>query len=522
MVQFLELLPMTKKEKQIIFLYSLFLALIIISPYLYGVIITPQNKVFTWTIGGQYLDYNAYHAWVNQYAKGKIFAEILYTTESHPSLFFHPIFFLAGQINRFLKISPEIIFVIFGFLANLFLLLTLYYFISYFLKDFSSRLISFLFISLSSGLGWLVGKSSADLFLSEITFLNILHWPFIMSLGLGLLLWSLLFFIKSFEEKGLKGTISAGCLLFFLALIHPYDLVIFYTLAISYLLFFTKFWQNLLKIFTVFLFPLPIIVYYFLVKYSHFVWYWQSLTLMPSPPIISYLLGLAPFILFSFFSLKEILKKRRLQIIFIWVIVYFLLLYLPISFQWKLSLGISIPLGILAGMGLDNLRRYLDRKFSQIYPGLSLCFLVIVILFASLTNIFYLKNEIKIFQEKDFPSYLPKEIIESFNWLKENNFEDGAVFSSFEIGNFIPRYTGQKVFLGHWAQTIFAQEKKELVEKFFAGKINEEEIRQIFKNHQIKYIFYSDFEKKLGSPDLNKFGQEVFKNDKVSIFEVNL
>lgn len=526
MVQFLESLPMinlkpnfSQKEKRIVILYSIFLILLVVLLPFYGVLTTPKGKFFTWAPFRQSLDYNAYQTWVTQFSQGKFLAEILYTTERHPALFFHPLFFLAGQINLFLKIPLEIIFIIFSLLANFFLLITLYYFVSHFLKSFSSRLISFIFISLGSGLGWLSGPTSADLFLFEITFLRILCWPFIMSLGLAFLLWSLLFFIKSFKEKGQKKAFLAGFSAFLLVLIHPYDIVIFYTLAFSYLIFFTKFWSHLIKILIVFLFPLPVIVYYFLVKYSHFVWYQHSLAPMFSPPLLSYFLGLFNFILLALFSLKRVYKKE-LQILFLWSIVYFLLLYLPVTFQWKLSLGIFIPLGILAGSSLDNFYRFLNKKFPQISPGL--LFLLIVLVFSSLTNISVFEANIRTFRKGEYPYYLDREIKDGFEWLKENTLPEEVIFSSFEIGSFIPRYSSRKVFIGHWAQTIFAKEKNELVKNFFISKINEEEVKSIFKTHQIKYIFYSDFEKKIGQIDLSKFGQEVFKNNKVSIFKINL
>lgn len=530
MVLCLELLPMinfnlkpilTRKEKRAVIFSSFILISIVASLSLYGFFTTPKGKIFTWTNSKYFLDYNAYYAWINQYGQErKILAEILYTTEPHPALFFHLVFFLIGQISYFLKISPEIIFFIFSLLANFFLLFTLYYFISHFFNDFTSRFISFIFISLSSGLGWLFGRGSVDLWLAEISIFNILLWPLMMSLGLAPLLQSLLFFVKSFEEKGVKKAFLSGFFAFLLALIHPYDIVIFYSLALSYLIFFTKFWQHLKKVFIVFLFPLPIIIYDFLINYSHFVWYQHSLAKMPSPPLGYYFLGLFYFLIFSLFSLKSIFQERKIQILFLWCIVQFLLLYLPVNFQWKLSLGLSVFLGTLASFSLNKFYQSLNKKFPQILPGIF--FITILIFFASFTNILIYKINLFTIQKKEYPSYLSEEIKEGFDWLKQNTSPQEAVLSSFEIGNFIPRYSGNKVFLGHWAQTIFVKEKERLVKKFFSGEINEEQIKNLFKTHKIKYIFYSDFEKKFGSLDLNKFGQEVFKNNSVSIFKINL
>lgn len=508
-----------KKEKIFVFILIVILNLIVILPLIYGWLTTPPGKIFTWITTTNPSDQNAYYAWVNQASQGKVLMEILYTSEKHPALFFHPIFFLIGQIVNFFKLSPEFVFTIFSIIANFLLLVAIYYFISHFISSSRIRKISFALIALGGGLGWLPHFISADSYLLEINILNVMRYPFIMSFGLMFILLALLCFIKSLEENGIKNQILTGILIFLLALIHPYDLIIFYGLAISYLIFFTKFWRKILKIIITFLFPLPIIIYNFLVINSSLVWQQQSHATISLPDILGYFLGLFFFLILLPFSFGEIKRDKKIRIIFVWAVVYFLLIYLPINFQWKFGLGISVPLGILAGIGLNSLAQFLNKKFRSNF--FTFIFIFLAIFISSSYNFLIFYGEIFGLQTRLEPFYLSKETVASFNWLKNNVKENEIILSSYETGTFIPRYSGKKVFLGHWAQTIFAEQKSHLVSNFYSQKLTSEKIKKFLKNNNIKYIFYSDFEKRFGLINLENIGKKVFKNSEVKIYKTN-
>lgn len=241
---------------------------------------------------------------------------------------------------------------------------------------------------------------------------------------------------------------------------------------------------------------------------------------MLSPNFFKYFLGLFPFFIFLPFSFKEIVRKKKLQLLFIWLITYFVLVYLPLSFQRRLVMGIFVPLGILAGTGLSNLTHFF-KKYS-FHKCLVCSFVIFSVLFLSFRIFFILDLSIYRLKEKSFPLYLSEDFVASFDWLKNNVQSDEVIFSSYWTGNFIPRYSGKKVFLGHWAQTIFAQEKIEIVKDFFSDKLSEEEINKLFKNHNIQYIFYSQLEEEIGKIDLDRFGNKVFENNEVKIIKIAL
>ena len=52
--------------------------------------------------------------------------------------------------------------------------------------------------------------------------------------------------------------------------------------------------------------------------------------------------------------------------------------------------------------------------------------------------------------------------------------------------------------------------------------IKKDEIKRILDKYNIKYIFYSDLEKKLGewTPDNKNYIKEVFDNQKVKIYKI--
>ena len=90
--------------------------------------------------------------------------------------------------------------------------------------------------------------------------------------------------------------------------------------------------------------------------------------------------------------------------------------------------------------------------------------------------------------------------------------------SGLNIGNYIPRVAKNKVFLGHWCQTINFEEKQETVNRFFQQK-DDNYKRSVISKYNIKYIYYGIEERKLGLLEENQLLKLVYQNNKVKIFK---
>ncbi len=111
-------------------------------------------------------------------------------------------------------------------------------------------------------------------------------------------------------------------------------------------------------------------------------------------------------------------------------------------------------------------------------------------------------------------SFYPEGDVEALRFLKTQPY--GTVFSSPEIGTFLPYYSGKKALLfGSYRRDIVLDIDKKLsdYEKFFSSPDKE-----ILDMYGIKYVFYGTFEKRIGSlgnvPYLKKIyadGAEVYE-----------
>ncbi|MBD3203551.1 hypothetical protein GF327_04605 [Candidatus Woesearchaeota archaeon] len=137
------------------------------------------------------------------------------------------------------------------------------------------------------------------------------------------------------------------------------------------------------------------------------------------------------------------------------------------------------------------------------------------------TNIYHFFDKISSINNKrgSFPyqvnHYIYPEEHEALEWLKANSKEYSVVLSTYNIGNYIPRYMNNRVYLGHWAQTINFTEKSEDVIEFYQGKSDSIDLENI------DYIWYGLDEKEVNEnfipPENSKI---VFENEKVSVYNI--
>ena len=147
----------------------------------------------------------------------------------------------------------------------------------------------------------------------------------------------------------------------------------------------------------------------------------------------------------------------------------------------------------------------------------------------SITNIFWLVKTTEALKQDQTPEtiygnykYLSDNEVEALNWLKDNTKKE-TVLSNRHIGNYIPRMSGNKVFIGHWAQTIKFEQKIEIVNNFFNQ--DNEYRKSILKEYNIKYLYYGKDEKSLGnfnpdSAESKDYLKKVFENNEVKVYEV--
>ena len=110
------------------------------------------------------------------------------------------------------------------------------------------------------------------------------------------------------------------------------------------------------------------------------------------------------------------------------------------------------------------------------------------------------------------------------DWLVAHTQPGDIVLSSFEVGNYIPARAGNRVFLGHGPETIYVEEKENIVGQFFQAQTSDAYREEILGQYNVAYLFYGPVERALGDfqPATRPYLKEAFTNGRYTIYEVNL
>jgi len=185
------------------------------------------------------------------------------------------------------------------------------------------------------------------------------------------------------------------------------------------------------------------------------------------------------------------------RLLSIWVAVQALLLYFPVSYQRRFVEGLQLPLSIAASVALIGLvDKTLKKRSRRHYRSAILAGAVVL---ASLTNIGFLVAQLAGrgagTGANDPRRYLSEDVISAFDWLRSKSTTETVLFSSYLTGNIAPSMTGMRVFLGHYAQTLRSDEKGPLVTAFYTNAASDDEMRKVFTEHRVRYVFYGPFER---------------------------
>ncbi|MEA3272767.1 MAG: hypothetical protein U9P90_03815 [Patescibacteria group bacterium] len=480
------------KQNEWIFvvIMSVIMAVITTAPYLYGYFTAPEDKVFTGVSFLSITDTPVYYSYIEQVKAGNFLFENLFTSEPTNIRNLNILWLDVGMFARIFHLPTPIAFQIYRIICIFLFLVVLYLFISRFFEKRKQRFFCFTFALFASGVGGLAAPFikpylsagyyhwPMDLWVTESNiFLTLYQSPhFIVSLGLMLL--SIIFVLKN----NLKMSFLSGLCLLFLFQFHPYYAPFLYVLFGVYLL-----WRGKpLNFLPIFLISLPSVLYHaYLLNFDFptFVRAMQTQTLTTEwwLTLISY----GFLLVFAVWSAIQNFKKEKYQFLILWMIIGFTFLYLPIPFQRRFTEGLSIPMIILSSVVIFE---FLYRR-DHALPRLYICIFALATLFL-FSNVFNYTRAFGIYQKKDMPYYVSKNVIEKMYWMRDNLDENTIVLSTKKYSAFIPGFSGRRVFFGHWSETAFPAEKEKLVDKFFDDDVSDEWKDKFLKDNKIDYIFY--------------------------------
>ena len=515
-------------------------------PYLYGHLSAPADKAFMGLVGRDVPGGFMYFMWEVQSKEGYNLFENRLTPERHERFYFNLEWWLLGKFLRYSGLSVIAGFHIERCLTVLLAVVILYYFLSCFFETAFERRCVLLLILSTTGLGWLFWiisqwtGSSLDIKLWDIKGINLFGYltnkpHFIRSIVFVCLTYALL--LKGEQKNKRIYFFLAGLSVIIQGSIRPYDL------PTAFLLF--ALFPTLISIkegrisrrrvenyLVLILTSLPIIIYYLYLRYFTILKdVWSGVSLRPLTPLEFVIWLGVPLVLalLGFDGFKGLKRKENPQIfLYLWGICLFVLIYAYPFIPWGMeAAGLCYILApIMAGRTI----------FRQCVPALMksktgkrmtrgkvvIVTIAITILISLPSNLILFRNTIKDLSLHCRPYYLQNDVVNAFEWLRENAHYKDIVMSTASNGFYLPTLSRVKAFCAHYDFTIDCAGKNDLVSRFFDLKEDHAFRKKLLEDYEVAYIFYSDVEQGIGrfDPKDAPFLQAVHENPKVVIFKV--
>ncbi|HTP06829.1 MAG TPA: hypothetical protein VMP08_01160, partial [Anaerolineae bacterium] len=441
---------------------------------------------------------------------------LLFTPEQGQGVFLFTYFIALGHLARILGLPLIVVFHAVRLLGGFALLWMIYELIARVTDGIDLRRRAWWIVALSSGMGWLAALlghgDSADMTIPESNtfYMLIANAHFALAAAIMIGMFILILEMRSFS---IGKIIILTILSLILAIIQPFAPVAVYGIAGVALL--VLWWRDrrfprrqFSAAFVAGLITVPLLIYLYSATQADAVlraWSQQNQT--PSPPPIDYVLGYGLLWIFAFFGVRQAWRRKSDWDILLlaWIIVTLPLLYAPFPLQRRLSLGLHVPIGILAAIGLTEIVRTKWPRRALI--GVTL-----------LTSVFI---ELALFggaATRDPRIYLTTNEAAALTWLQANAAHDAVVLASPEMGGFIPAFAGQRVIYGHPYETVDANTREEQVRSFYADTLDQ---TQFLNEHAVTYIIAGPRERKLGAFDAAQLPlEEVFSSGDVTIYQV--
>ena len=484
-------------------------------PYLVGAISAGPDRVFT-GLQVNPLDGVSYLAKMRLGYDGGWLFRLLFTPEQGQGVFLFTYFIALGHLARILGLPLIAVFHAARLIGGFALLWMMYELIARVTDQIDLRRRAWWIVALSSGVGWLAALlghgDSADMTIPESNTLYMLiaNAHFALAVAIMIAMFILILEMRSFS---IGRIVILTILSLVLAIIQPFAPVAVY--AITGVTLLVLWWRDrrfprapFIAAFIAGLITVPLLIYLYSATQADAVlraWSQQNQT--PSPPPIDYLLGYGLLWIFAFFGARQAWRRKSDwdMLLLVWIIVTLPLLYAPFPLQRRLSLGLHVPIGILAAIGLTEIVRTAWPRRALI--GVTL-----------LTSIFI---ELALFggaMTRDPRIYLTTNEAAALSWLQANAQHDAVVLASPEMGGFIPAFAGKRVVYGHPYETVDAKTREEQVKSFFADTLNQE---QLLQDYAVTYIVVGPRERKLGVLDAAQLPvEEVFSSGDVTVYRV--
>ena len=496
------------------------------APFVWAEIAEQQTrfpeKFFTGSLKTYIDDAASYWSWMRQAKEGRFFFTDLYTSEEHPRNYVNVFFWALGRGAALTGMEAPAFYNLSRVILGGVLLGLLYLLCHRMFDRPMERVVCFFFLVLSSGWEGVAAMSGIHVsspiwWTPEMnTFYSLLLFPHFVGGFIAMLLvvlpmvaaWSP---ARSSSRRELLLALGAGISLFVLTFFHPYDAVTMlgavWTAPVLFGLQERRWpWREwrLSLVATLVWFPAFLYnLFIFLANPAMRAWDLQNIMVTPEPRRLAIALGVSGLLALLALTRFRSLPRRHL-VMAAWLLSTLIIIHLPVRFQRRMIGGIQFPVAVLATAaiaatvapkleGFSRTSRRLPRGWAVIAAAMVLAPVQVAMPYYTLRNEWYDLRRAR------YPSWLRTEEIAALRFLSQQGPPESTVLASYELGMFVPPFAGHRSFLGHYALTIDAEQKAELVERFFsAGREHDAWRIEFLERWSVRYILVARFERELG------------------------
>jgi hypothetical protein len=477
-------------------LTGLALALVTSVPYLYAYAVQPSGHVF---MGFFYLgdDANTYLAKMRQGWEGAWAWQNRYTTESSPTAYLFMFWIVLGHLAALLNLPLIVVFHLARVGAAFALMAAAWFMICHFISDSSARRFAFFFCAVGLGMGYVIQAMGHPVILGNQT--DTLDWrmpeltAFYSVLALPHFAWSGVFAalgigltFKAIQRGSLVLAVLAGLAWLGQASIHPQMPILMGGATAVALILRPAAPRGWIAAVIAFAIPAPYILY----SYLAFVgnpevqrWTFHSKNAIP-PESISLLFAIAPQLLLALTGLPSALRRRTREDLFLvaWLVLLAAILYLPNpagDLRRRFLDGLYLPLVILGARGMYEtiLPRLRSVRARALVPFSCVCF-------ASIGSAFLVLAPLAVATQPQYT--VTRAEYDGLTWL--GNEPAGRVLAMPGVGLYIPAYSGDTVYVGHYDETFDYLNKTQIALALLTGKTD---IEQFIQADQIRYVVWT-------------------------------
>ena len=529
-------------------LIALAAAALLLPPYLLGYWTASEGTVFTGLLMNPE-DSQTYFAKMLQGYDGDWLYTITFTPEPHEGAFVGGFYLALGHLARLLGLSITGTWHGARVIAGLVMFLVAFRFIAAFLDRPALRWTAYLLALFGSGLGWLLFLLNQPYWLGAFPvdfkqpgshlFFTALTFPHV-AVGTAVTMLAVLWLREAMNGRW-RPALAAGLINVVLGIAYPFLIYLVALTAVLYYLYLVWqrrriLWREGVMTAVAFLIPAPLYIYYAYVLQTNAVfraWDVQAATL--SPPWPHYLLAYGPMLLpAGWLTWRKPTYRPQFAVLWAWVLAAALLVYAPLNPQRRFVQGVQVPLAIMTAAAfidlviprLEKMRLWQALLARPRYESARLARFVtaLFLLFMGLSNAYLLTSvSVSAVIQQPYPLFRPRAEIEAAAWLRQNVAGTAVILADYQTGNYVAAHAGQRVILGHWAETMAYETKTAAVTRFFDAETEDVWRQALLNQYQIDYIWFGPRERRLGAynPAVAPYLSPVYEGQEIVIYQVD-